>query len=197
MKYFDLCVRSGEKEVQETAKKFGFSGIGIILPEKNLDSESTGVELKDSKKAVKFRGMYVVAVSSQDPAVARKAMENSRVDIIFCKEANHVMIKIARKNNVAIGFDFSELLHTFGRNRVEILSQYEALAKLVRKYKVPFVLTSGARSRWDLRSPSDLEAFGRLIGLPNPREGLSDRILKENRKRLSKSWVIPGVEKVQ
>ncbi len=71
-----------------------------------------------------------------------------------------------------------------------------ANANLVRKFRTPFVLTSGALDPWDLRSPSELISFGNVLGF-NPKDvklSLTERIIRENRKRLGKKWVMPGVE---
>ena len=69
-------------------------------------------------------------------------------------------------------------------------------AKLVKKFRAPFVLTSGAMSEWDLRSPSEFYSFGKVLGFDPSgiRTNLSDKIVEENRKRLGDKWIMPGVE---
>jgi len=206
--YFDLCLRTSEPETVEMVKKLGFSGVGILQ-----DFESTiggvkevalvspagvdvalGIELKDMKRVEKSRKKELVVVTTGDLETSRKAVENPMVDILFCREMNYIMAKLAKKNNVSVGFNFSQLLHSFGARRSDVLGSYLKQARLVRKYKTPFVLTSGAKSKWDLRSPSDLISFGRVLGLENPEKGLTNNIVKENRKRLKKGWIMPGVE---
>ena len=67
----------------------------------------------------------------------------------------------------------------------------------MRKFRAPFVLTSRANTEWDLRSASEMVAFGRVLGFQDKeiKDSLSGKILKENRKRLGGKWVIPGVER--
>jgi RNase P/RNase MRP subunit p30 len=47
-----------------------------------------------------------------------------------------------------------------------------------------------------MRSPHDITVFGKILGLSESQVklGISDRLIKENRKRLSGKWVMPGVE---
>ena len=109
------------------------------------------------------------------------------------------MAKLAKKNNVSIEFSLSDLIQTSKLSRSKILHDLMENAKLVKKYKTPFVLTSGSFDCFGLRSPSELLSFGRVLGFQDPeiKNALSDFIVKENRKRLSGKWVMPGVEVVE
>jgi len=71
-------------------------------------------------------------------------------------------------------------------------------SQLIRKYRAPFVLTTGAFDASGLRAPSELFALGKVLGFQDKeiKLPLSDFIIKENRKRLSGKWVMPGVEVV-
>jgi len=144
----------------------------------------------------------IITVFGGDPEINRKACETSEVDILTHPEKgenhglDHVMAKLAKKNNVSIEFNFRELLHTYKKSRANLFSKMLANAKLVRKFRSPFVLTSGALDPWDVRSPSELISFGRILGF-NPKDvklNLTGEMIKENRKRLGKKWVMPGVE---
>lgn len=187
MEFFDLCLRSGDKESLEMARKLGFKGVGVI----GKGGDFSVAEVKPGR-ARGMRKKVDVIVSE-----GREALETPEVDVVWAGgEMNYIMVKIAKRNNVAIGFDFSLLLHSSKRKRGELLAVYFQAAKLVRKYKAPFILTSGAHSPWDLRSPSDLIAFGKVLGFQESecKKALSGRIVKENRKRLEKG-VIRGVER--
>lgn len=196
----DLCVRTTDPEALQMAKALGFSGLGILGTDQALEVEgldiATGVELTDAKHAAASRRRELVIVTAPTKDAARRAMETPLVDVVFADEVDDVMVKLAKRNKVAIGFDFSRVLHAHRVKRGAVLASYEATARLVRKFDAPFVLTSGARSAWDLRSPSDLAAFGRLLGLADPavRVALSGSLLRETRKKLSGKLLIPGVE---
>ena len=129
----------------------------------------------------------------------RVALETPEVDIVTHHKdmmINQVLAKLGVKNNVAIGFIFSNILLSYKRTRISLFSTMINDAKILKKYGSPFILSSGAISEWDLRSPSDILAFGKLLGFQDNQsvKGMSGLMLKENRKRLGKKWVMPGVE---
>lgn len=206
MKYWDLCLRTREGDALDMAKRLGFAGVGIVqeyqkdmpaLPKIEGLEISAGVELKGKEisKAGNLRKNFLLIVANAfDP---REALETPEIDILICpEEMNHVLARLAKKNNIAIGFEFSRLLHASKKTRADILHSFKQVAGMVRKYKAPFVLVSGALSKWDLRSPSDLTAFGKILGFEDQeiKKSLSGEIIRENRKRLGKTWVMPGVE---
>ena len=106
------------------------------------------------------------------------------------------MARLARKNNVAIGLDLNQLMSSYRLGRIQEFSAMAEAARVARRFRAPITLTSGARDPWDMRSPSELIAMGRLLGFTEAeaRQGLSDRTVRENRKRLSGKWIMPGVE---
>ncbi len=198
--FFDLCLRS--PEAARFAGELGFSGVGIVLDydpgvlerlaELRKSGTGFGVWLKSPGKAPALRRKVELIVSE-----GRAALESREVDIAFCQEVDYVMARLARRNNVAIAFSLHPLLHSSKRGRSDLLAGMHGAARLARKYRSPFVLTSGAVSQWDMRSASDLIAFGKVLGFQESecKKALSGSILKENRKRLGKGWVMPGVEK--
>lgn len=153
---------------------------------------------RDLRKKVEL-----VLVSGGDLEANRKALETPEVDMLShpCLGRNdpgldHVMAKLARENQVSVEFSFNEMLYAYKKRRSQVLQNLLGTAKLARKYRAPFTLSSGAKGPWDLRSPSELIALGRVLGLGSPpiRQSLSGEILQENRKRLGREWVMPGVE---
>lgn len=208
MDWYDLGIRVADSEALAMAKTLGFSGVGILIPwEKGVFETINGLKktypldvafgivlkkkVKPQAKDIR-RNVELIAATGED----REAVETPEVDIVFPEQLNYIMVKLAKKNNVAIGFDFSPVLHSSKKGRGEVLSHYFQISQLVRKYHAPFILTSGALSPWDLRSPSDLVAFGKILGFneKESKKGLSGGIIKENRKRLGKEWLMPGVE---
>ncbi len=159
---------------------------------------------KIRKTARELRGkVELVLVSGGDLEANRKALEAPEVDVLAhpCLGRNdpgidHVMARLARENQVSVEFSFNEMLYAYKKRRSQILQNLLGASRLVRKYHSPFIISSGAREPWDLRSPSELISLGRVLGLKDPeiRKSLSGEILQENRKRLSNKWVMPGVE---
>lgn len=208
-----------------SAKGIGFSGLCVIMdkPEElevirkkkvsGLDI-STGLLLEAKPGHVRQlaknhrNSVEIIAVKGGNLDVNRAAVESPEVDILASPWGdfelrndtgiNHVIAKLAKKNNVAIEFNFRQILHSHKKNRVDILKKMQEAAKFVRKYKAPFLISSGAMSKWDLRSPSDLTAFGKILGFNESqvKHAFSDFLIKENRKRLSGKWLMPGVEKI-
>lgn len=77
----------------------------------------------------------------------------------------HQILQLAYKNDVAIGFCFSLLLDRKGAERAMILGRMMQNVRLCRKYKVRMVLCSFAKNVYGLKSASDLQAFGRVLGM--------------------------------
>ena len=78
---------------------------------------------------------------------------------------NQTLCKLASKNKIVIGFNFSDVLNSNGIERSNLLGKMMQNVKLCRKYKVKMIVGSFA-SRWqELRSERDLMAFGREIGI--------------------------------
>ena len=173
-----------------------------------------GVELR-AKKVSRLKDMArnlrkkveLIFVSGGDPDINRAALSIPEVDVlthpwgVFSELRtdpgfDHVGAKLGTKNNVSIQFSFGEMLHYSKRSRVQLLANLEKAAVLVRKFKTPFIITSGAKEPFDLRGPGDLLSFGRILGFQDPqiKQAMSGQIVQENRKRLGKKWVMPGVE---
>jgi ribonuclease P/MRP protein subunit RPP1 len=213
MKSYDYCILASSDEIIRKAEGLGWDGVCILesgtavkeMPRSRMDVMK-GLLIETAKPdearsaAQRARKIQeIVAVRGLNEDVNRIASETPEVDILLPgpgARIDFVMVKLARKNNVAVGFDFSQLLHSSRRERSSAFSVMLENAKIVKKFGAPFVLTSGAVSEWDLRAPSELAAFGRVLGLdaPSIREAMSGKMAEENRKRLGGKWVMPGVE---
>jgi ribonuclease P/MRP protein subunit RPP1 len=197
---FDYKGEEDLENIKNSVKSLKSEGIDLVF----------GVKIKTSKPfyvrkiASSIRKkVELILVQGGDLEVNRAALETPEVDILtnpgFGREDsgfNYVLANLAAKNNVAIEFGFRDLLYSYKKTRAGIFSNLIENAKLVRKYKAPFVITSDALSFWDLRSPSEFISFGKLLGF-QPSEiktAISDKIVKDNRKRSGGCWVRPGVE---
>lgn len=221
----DLCVRAGRHEkALELGKSLGLDMIGLIVPVGELKALKKVQEKRDwrlkprlalgvdasagkpNQMRKNVQGMRKLAellvVSGGTEELNRAAVETPEVDVLINHDVNgrsginHVLARLARKNGVAIGFDMNQLMTSYRLGRVQEFSSMVETAKQVRKAGASFIITSGARDVWDMRSPSELIAFGRQLGFTEgqARSGLTDGIVRENRKRLSGKWVMPGVE---
>jgi len=218
MKKYDPCVRcTGIQAVAATAEKLGWNGICVLLPPEKLVSfakpksgidVSVGVEIdarkpSDVSKAVgRFRGsVEVIAFRSQTAEMNRIILDTAEADLLtgsWQGGINHVLAELARENNVAVCFELQPLMFSHGRQRTELFGRMLECAKFVRKARAPFAISSGAQSPMDIRDFGELLSFGRLLGFQDDtiKKAMSDGIISENRRRLGKKWIIPGVELV-
>ena len=133
---------SSIREIAERAKLLGFKGICFAenfqsmkqieeLKEKTYKiSKKTGIDIflgfearnkYELRKLVNIRRKYdVLLVNGSDLDLSRKAVETPEVDILTHPEIgkkdsgfNHVMAKLAKKNNVAVEINFREILLSY------------------------------------------------------------------------------------
>ena len=95
----------------------------------------------------------------------RKILENRKVDVLVSPEKiakndylhyrnsglNHVLCKLAKKNNIAIGLNFNDVLHSKGEERARLLGRMMQNVRLCRKYRIMMIFASFARNFYDMR----------------------------------------------
>ena len=120
----------------------------------------------------------LVVIQGGDEKVNRLAVESKKVDILLSPEINNkrdflffrnsglnqVLCKLANKNKISIGFNFSDILNSNGKERSKILGRMTQNVKLCKKYKVNMVFSSFAKDKYDLRSKSILSSFSKILG---------------------------------
>ncbi|MCK9152067.1 ribonuclease P protein component 3 [Methanobacterium alcaliphilum] len=159
------------------------------------------------KKVRKFRNKTdLLLVHGGDLKINRAACENVQLDILsrpYYKRRdcgiNHVLAKEAAKNNVAVELNISDILKSWLTLRSKLLAHFREIIKLHKKFGFPLIITSGATSFYDIRSPRDLIALAQCFGL-NHEESISalskvpHSIMDYNKHR--GDMVIGGVKKV-
>lgn len=109
----------------------------------------------------------------------RKILENRKVDILLSPEKgrkedyihqrnsglNHILAKIASKNKIAIGINFSDILKANNEERAKLIGRIKQNIKLCRKYKVKMIIATFASNKYELRSVKDLENFALVLGM--------------------------------
>ena len=201
-----------------TAKRLGYPGIIICNqePHKLFRPEAIqfikGIEvaigaevmaqnakaLKSRISALRSRYPFLVVRGTTDEII-RVASEDPNVDVLLhpCDGRRPLGIataRAARLNQVAIGFDLSPMLHLCGSPRARWLEALRRNLLFSRKFDLSPVITIGARSHLDLRSPRDLIALAEVAGF-EPDEAkkalsLPGKLLDLNRRK----WQSPGVE---
>lgn len=207
------------KKLSNLAQHLGYSGIAInsvdnsskLVRSMEIDTINllSSVELKISN-ASKLHGQIgkylnkvdVITVVGGNESINRAAVENPNVDVLTRLATpkdngfNHVLAKEAADHNVAISFDLGDIIHLRGGRRVHSLMNFRKNLLLVRKYDVPFILTSNAVSIFDMRAPREMIALAALFGMTREEaiSGLSETpgaiALKKNH---SPGYIMEGV----
>ena len=227
MSFYDLEIHStlsiGENSVEEMAgmaKKLGFSGLGIVtyFPEIVEVPKIEGIDIVSAVmlKANNAQDLNMLAKKARNKAelllvhggnyeVNRAACENPLIDILCHPELgrkdsglDHICMKSASENNVAIEVNFREVLESYKRNRVYMLTAMKKNIKLCEKYEVPVVTCSGAMTKWGMRSGRELASVAYLLGLElgkaiDTASSVPHSLVAKNRERLAgRLW--EGVE---
>ncbi|MFA4819340.1 MAG: RNase P subunit p30 family protein [Candidatus Aenigmatarchaeota archaeon] len=220
MTYYDLHVHTslsiGENSVEDVAqmaKRLGLSGIGIVryylgnmekLPQVEGIDIISSVMLKVAKPdelsglAEKARAKAeVLMIHGGDYDINRAACENPLIDVLCHPELgrkdsglDHICVRAAHDNNVAIEINFREVLESYKRNRIYILSAMKKNIELCKKYETKVVTSSSAVTVWGMRSGRELAALTHLLGLElgksiETTSTIPEQIIKENREKLA------------
>lgn len=143
--------------------------IDIVLSPKN-DLEKTGKKL-GYKTVVYYNGLNIKR------GLNRNFFESKKTDIITSLETsltkdkthfkysglNHVLCELAKKNNIAIAFNFNDILNA--RKQYIILGRIRQNIMLCRKYKVPMIIVSFANTSFEMRNPKDFISLGISLGM--------------------------------
>nr|MBA4405010.1 hypothetical protein [Nanoarchaeum sp.] len=152
---------------KEIEKKLGIKTELITVVSVNPDKLNMTVN--------KLKGLIVI--QGGDEEVNRLAVENRKVDILLSPEKNdkkdslffrrsglnQVFCKLANKNDVAIGFSFSSVLNSEGKERAKIIGRMRQNYRLCKKYKVKMIFSSFAKDKYELRSEDCLKTFEKIL----------------------------------
>src|SRR3989304_5954434 len=169
---------SSIEQLASTAKLLGFSGICFAEYYKGEDQikklqaelqkvkEKVGIEVflgfeaRNSKELNILAGnrkkFDVLLVHGGDIGLNREAVETPEVDILTHPEENrydsgmnHVMMKFAAKNSVAVEINFRQILMSSKKSRSGVLQNIQNNVMLARKFHAPLIICSGAVSHWE------------------------------------------------
>jgi len=219
---------SSIEQLASTAKVLGFNGICFaeyfngeeqikkLQTELQKVKEKVGIEVflgfeaRNSKElnvlANKRKKFDVLLVHGGNLSLNREAVETPEVDILTHPEAgrydsglNHVMMKLAAKNDVAIEINFRQVLINSKKSRNKILQFMRTNVMLAKKYHTPIIICSGAVTHFELRDPYSLIAMGCQLGLSwkEAKESVSkipQNIIMQNKERRDENWILSGVK---
>ncbi|MHA1651131.1 MAG: RNase P subunit p30 family protein [Candidatus Helarchaeota archaeon] len=194
--YSSLSDGQDEPEIMiEMAIELGFAGIGladftnhtpkIIKGFRNKYKERCPIFTRatlapkttdEMKKWVKnLRNQVdIIAIKSgiEDKTIYVNAIVDKRIDIISLSEIadfeslEYVHFKMARNNGKLIEIVVRNLILQSGVQRSKLLRQMIKTCTQIIRSKVPFLISSGAQSKWEMRAPRELVALASLVKIP-------------------------------
>jgi len=219
---------SSLEQLAQTAKKLNYSGICFVEYFQNDDqikkryeeirkvSEKVGIEIFLGFEArnphelevlvQKRRKFDILLAQGGDLKMNRAAVETPEVDILTHPSfertdsgMNHILMKLARENSVAIEINFREILINEEKSRSKVLANIISNVNLAKKIHVPMIICSGSLSHWELRAPLELISFLMEVGLKinEAKECLTkvpEKIVLQSKERRDKKWIAPGVK---
>jgi len=185
-----------------TGRPFGFDASKLV---REIEV-AFGIEIVTNNqrtlhaKAASLRDGYdFIAVHGGDEKINRAACEDPNVDLLAHPHEGRSGIgvaaaKAARDNQVAIALDLGPVTRLRGGSRVRWMEVVRRDLNLIEKFDLNLMISTGARSHLDLRSPRDLVALAALLGVERERAvealALPESIIDLNRRR----WASVGVE---
>ena len=116
-----------------------------------------------------------VIFSSDDDELNRKILEKEKINVLLLNQENrkdkmkqrdsgfnHVLAKIAKKNNVILGINFHEIVENRGKRKAEILARIRQNVKICSKEKLKMKFISAKRQM----NPYDIKSLGLILGMP-------------------------------
>lgn len=184
--------QDNEAEFAEVALKLGIKKLYFLYEFNNFDEQKINKKLETIKEShnlnfetgiitknadinkTKTNSKLIVAKSSDRD---RFLIESKKVKVIYGFEEtgrkdylhqrasglNHIMCELARKNNLVIGFSYSQLLNN--DNSSVLLGRMAQNIRLCQKYKVKTIIGSFAEKPFDLRASHDVSSLFRLSGM--------------------------------
>jgi|SRR3989338_3235029 len=141
----------------------------IIIQE--TDFQKARKRISEARKAGKE-----AIFSGDDDELNRKVLEKEEIDILLLNLKarkdrmkqrdsgfNHVLAKLAKKKNVAIGINFDEITSSGAKEKTEIIARIRQNIKLCNKNKLKMFFISPSKKALDVYS---LRSLGTVLGMP-------------------------------
>jgi RNase P/RNase MRP subunit p30 len=133
------------------------------------------VPLNELRNKIKEEKEKVVVLGNDK--INRAALEDKKLDVLLSPERNdrkdslhyrksglnQVLCKLAKRNDIAIGFDFSSLINSEKEQRSKIMGRMFFNYKLCKKYKVKMIFSTFAKNKFELRSNDSMRVFERIL----------------------------------
>ena len=133
------------------------------------------INFENARKEIRKNKDKKIIFSSDNDELNRKILEKEKIDVLLLNQSkrkdfqkqrnsglNHVLAKIAKKNNIIIGINLDEIINSRGKNKSEIFARIKQNIKLCNKneLKMNFISIKEKRNIYDLK------ALGLVLGMP-------------------------------
>jgi len=120
-------------------------------------------------------------------------------DIASSEIMTQILCKNMHKNFISLAFDFSEILNSWGMQRVKKLAIMKKNFQLVKKYKVNYIISTFASNIFEYKPTAALRAFGKILGMNDEesRNAVSknfDNIVKKFNDRNDENLLTDGLK---
>ena len=191
--FYDLNVSFYDENLLERAEKLGLAGICIVAsPTDDIDEYLekitrirnktkldiiTGVLIDEKPDKVLGlakslrRKVELILVSGGDYETNRIACSSDYIDILCHPEkgrkdtgVDHICCREAREHNTIIELNLRVLLTAIGMERIRELNKMKEIVRLCTKTKAKFIVNSGARNMYGVRSGRELSSLSFCSG---------------------------------
>lgn len=138
-------------------EKPGICG-GVVVKAENPD------ELR--KKLRKVRRNTIVGVIGNE-AVCREAVMRRKVDLILDsdnRQLDYATIKLAAEKDVTIELSMAKFIRNKGLSRMQLFERLYDEVRVIKKFDVPFVITTAAENMYEMRTRRQVENFFSFFG---------------------------------
>jgi len=172
----------------------------FIVFSSNPSDGSSGYLLKCDSVADLLSGLKKVedkltGVLSGDLKVNREAVMRKKVDIILDspeRRLDYGTLKLAAEKDVIIELSLFKFLNTAGLKRLRLFGETNDVLRVLKKFDVPYIFTSGAEEFYQLRHSKQINDFFAFLGAEVEK---SDHNKERIVKRISSdNYIIDGVE---
>ena len=132
-------------------------------------------DFEKARKAINQSKEKIIIFSGNNDELNRKVLEKLKINILLLNQSkkkdfqkqrnsglNHVLAKIAKQNNIAIGINLDEIIEATVKQKAEIIARIIQNIKLCNKnkLKMKFISHKNPRNIYDLKS------LGLILGMP-------------------------------
>ncbi len=136
-------------------------------PEDTLYGIEIDDDPKNAKKIVrKSEKMDVVIFKGRSSKENREVLKIKEISFISNPEnLDSVCFNLSRDNSIGFELNIQDFINTSRYKRVKKLELYREILKAYKKFLFPIIITSGARTQDEIKTPLTLVSFGCILGM--------------------------------